>query len=193
MKLIWGVVPYSLKRPEFLGGAVSFSGVIFPSYFLFTIGVASLVALLLWFILHKTRFGKLVRAVHQDTEMASALGVNVLKIRTVIFMIGSYLAGLGGAVAAGSQGIFLGLESEIAVLAFIVIIIGGPGGVGGPLVGALLIGMVEAIGIIFLPQLSTAFVYILLIIVLYFRPWGLLGKEPVLGQKTYALILKDRG
>ena len=184
MKLTWGLTPYSLRRPDLLSGAVSFAGIAIPSYSLFAMGAACLTGIFLWFILHKTRFGKLVRAVHQDREMAGALGINVPRIRTTVFVIGSYLAGFGGAVAAGSQAIFPGIDVEVVILAFIVIIIGGPGGLAGPLVGALLIGLVEAFGIKILPQLAMAFIYILVVIVLLVRPWGLLGKEPVLGEEA---------
>jgi branched-subunit amino acid ABC-type transport system permease component len=177
MRLTWGQHPYSLKRPSFLSSSISFTGAKFPSYFLFTLVIACAAGLLLWIILHKTKFGKIVRAVHQDTEMAGALGINVPRVRTAVFVIGSYLAGLGGAVAAGSQAIFPGIDAEVTIVAFIVIIIGGPGGLGGPLVGALLVGLVEAFGIMVLPQFAVVFMYFVVVIVLLVRPWGLVGKE----------------
>jgi branched-subunit amino acid ABC-type transport system permease component len=179
MRLVWGTRAYSLRRPAFLAGSLDLGGAMIPVYSLFTLGVACLAGILLWVLLHKTMFGKRVRALHQDEEMAAMLGMNVPKLRSSVFVLGSYLAGVGGAVAAGAQTIFPGLDVEFAIIAYVVITIGGVGGAAGPLVGALLIGLAEAFGILVLPQLAVIFMYMLLVIVLIARPWGLVGKAPL--------------
>jgi branched-subunit amino acid ABC-type transport system permease component len=175
MKIIWGGAAYAMRKPQILTPSALIMGRPVPIYSLFTIASAVVVALALWAFLTKTKYGTLIRAIEQDREMSEALGINTKFLSTVVFAMGTFLAGFGGAVAAGSQAIGLGLDVEVTIPAFVVVLIGGMGNLGGVVIGALIIGMADAFGILILPELSLAFMYLILAIVLIIRPWGLLG------------------
>lgn len=177
MKLIWGTLPVYMPRPPALDGSISVMGRELPVYSIFTISISFLVGLFLWLLLRRTVFGKRVRAIFDNEEMARALGINVPQIRTMVFMLGCWLAGIAGGVAAGGQALMPGSGTDIVILAFIVVVIGGAGSIAGAAIGALLIGELTAFGIIVLPMMEFVFVYILLCIILLLRPWGLLGKR----------------
>jgi len=119
-----------------------------------------------------------VRAVTQDREMLEALGVNVPLLFTVIFAVGIGLAGFGGAVSLPLQSISTGVAVDAVISAFIVVVVGGLGSIWGTLLGAILIGEIQAFGALVLPEFSIAFTYALMAVVLLFRPWGLLGRPP---------------
>jgi branched-subunit amino acid ABC-type transport system permease component len=176
MRFVWGTTQYSMARPALLSGAVFVFRQPIPVYTLFTIGMAGLAGLVLWLVLVKSRFGKIVRAIQQDREMARCLAINVPRICTTVFGVSCWLAGLGGAISAGSQPLVPGLEVEYVVLAFIVVILGGMGSLAGAAVGAATIGLIDSFGILFAPQLALFLSYVLLGIVLLARPWGLLGR-----------------
>ena len=148
----------------------------FPSYNIVLIAAGVLLAIALHWILTRTRFGKTIRAAVADAEMTGALGIDVQRLFTRVFALGAGLAGLGGALAAPAGSISLGLDSSIIIESFAVIIIGGVGSVMGALVGALLIGVVHAVGILFAPKLAIAFIFLALCVVLVFRPQGLMGR-----------------
>jgi branched-subunit amino acid ABC-type transport system permease component len=175
MKIIWGGAAYAVRKPQILIPSVLIMSRPVPIYSLFTIASAAVVALLLWAFLFKTKYGALIRAIEQDREMSEILGINTKRLSTIVFMMGTFLAGFGGAVAAGSQAIGLGLDVEVTIPAFVVALIGGMGNLAGAVVGALIIGMADAFGILILPELSLAFMYLILAIVLIIRPWGLFG------------------
>jgi branched-subunit amino acid ABC-type transport system permease component len=176
IRLIWGTTQYSMPRPRILSGITRILGEPVPFYTLFSIGMAALVGIILRLVLAKSRFGKLVRAIQQDREMASCLAINVPFICTAVFAISCWLTGLGGAISVGSQPIMPGLEVEYSMLSFIVVIVGGMGSLGGAAIGALIIGLAESFGVLFLPRLTLFFIYVILAVVLLVRPWGLLGK-----------------
>jgi branched-chain amino acid transport system permease protein len=176
MRFVWGTTQYSMARPVFLSGAVLFFHQPIPAYTLFTVGMAGFTGAILWLVLIKSRFGKLVRAIQQDREMAGCLAINVPTICTVVFAMSCWLAGLGGAISAGSQPLVPGLEVEYVVLAFIVVIVGGMGSLAGAALGAAIIGLIDSFGILFAPQFSLFFTYVILGVVLLTRPWGLLGR-----------------
>jgi branched-chain amino acid transport system permease protein len=137
---------------------------------------AALVFFSLWAILGKTRFGMFCRAAASDGQMCEILGVNVLTVFTVIFGVGSFLAGLGGVLATQLSVATLGMDADITVLAFILVIVGGVGSVSGAAVAALIIGLVEAFGALFLENFVLVLIYLVMVIVLLFRPFGLFGK-----------------
>lgn len=176
VRLIWGTTQYSMPSPEFLSPIAHIVGQPVPVYTLFSIGMAVLIGIILWLVLVKTRFGKLVRAIQQDREMAGCLAINVPLICTAVFALSCWCAGLGGAISVGSQPIMPGLEVEYSILAFIVVIVGGMGSLGGAAIGALIIGLADSFGVLFLPRLTLFFIYVILAVVLFVRPWGLLGK-----------------
>ena len=175
-KIIWGTGQLSVSRPAILKGAVPLMGQYFPEYNIFILILGPAIALLFWLILHRTRWGRLIRAAALDREMLGSLGVNVSWLFTIVFSIGAWLAGLGGALVSPIAAIVPGMDVEIIINAFIVVVIGGLGSFWGTLLGALILGQVTTFGILVLPRLSMVFIYVLMAVVLILRPWGLLGK-----------------
>jgi len=175
-KIVWGTGQLSVSRPPLLKGAVPILDQYFPEYNIFIIILGPGIALLFWFVLHRTRWGRFIRAAALDREMLGSLGVNVNRLFTVVFTIGAWLAGLGGALVSPTAAIVPGMDVEIIINAFIVVVIGGLGSFWGTLLGALVLGQVISFGILVLPRLSMVFIYILMAAVLILRPWGLLGK-----------------
>lgn len=174
VKLIWGSDYRSLSAPLFLRGSFSISGLPFPRYNLFLLIVGPLVALGLWFLTNKTKIGKIARAAAVDREMVGAMGINVSWVFAAVFIIGCYLAGLGGALVAPTQNITQGMDHAIIIEAFLIVIIGGLGNIWGALLGALIFGLTDSIGILVWPQFAIVFPYVAVIIVLLIRPKGLL-------------------
>ncbi|MBL8383271.1 MAG: branched-chain amino acid ABC transporter permease [Burkholderiales bacterium] len=175
VKLIWGREDHSVSMPEALSGSTQALGVTFPTYRLFLIGAGILIALGLWALLHRTRWGIFVRAATMDRAMLGALGVNTRRLFTTVFVLGAALAGLGGALAAPVVSIGPGLHVQVIIDAFVVVVIGGMGSVGGAFVAALLVGLVNAFGILAFPGLSVVLTFALMAVVLIVRPWGLFG------------------
>jgi branched-subunit amino acid ABC-type transport system permease component len=174
VKLIWGSDYRSLNAPGFLQGYFSISGFPFPRYNLFLLILGPLVAAGLWFLTNKTKIGKIARAAAVDREMVGAIGINVSWVFASVFVIGCYLAGLGGALVAPTQNITQGMDHTIIIEAFLIVIIGGLGNIWGALLGALIFGLTDAIGILILPQFAIVFPYAAVVLVLLFRPRGLL-------------------
>jgi len=176
IKMIWGVDLRIVDLPESLSGFLTFFGHRFPVYYFFIIGVGMSVALLLWLLLKKTRFGKLLRASAEQREMVGLLGYNVGGLFTLVFIMATWLGGLSGAVIAPTIRLSLGMGMEIIIEAFIVVIVGGLGNIWGALLGALIAGQIYAFGILFVPNYAMAFLFILAAVIIIFRPYGLLGK-----------------
>jgi branched-chain amino acid transport system permease protein len=175
-KFVWGANTLSVPRPAALDGGIAILGRPFPTYYLALIVIGLAIAILLEGLLNRTRIGKILRAAVADGEMVGALGINVLQLNTVVFAFGAWLAGLGGALAAPVGAISIGMDTSIIIESFAVVIIGGAGNILGALIGALLIGVVQSLGILVMPKLAIAFVFIALCSVLVFRPQGLLGR-----------------
>ncbi|MFW6147651.1 MAG: branched-chain amino acid ABC transporter permease [Thermodesulfobacteriota bacterium] len=172
----WGGRFYSVSRPEHLSGAVSLFGSILPLYYVFMISIGIAIIVGLWLLIYRTRIGDIIRASVSDREMVSALGIRVSVLFTGIFILGSFLAGLSGGVAAPIGSISLGMDIEIIVECFAVVVIGGMGSLPGTLIGSLIVGEVYAFGILVAPRMALAFVFIVMAVVLIVRPWGILGR-----------------
>jgi branched-subunit amino acid ABC-type transport system permease component len=151
-------------------------GMGFPLYNVFLIACGPLVFVGLWAFIHYTGLGRIIRAVTFNRDMANALGVNVPLVYTAVFMLGCWLAGLGGALVAPMSAVMLGMDMVILIECFIIVVIGGLGRLPGAFIGSLIFGLVNAFGILVAPRLAIAFGFILMIIVLVIRPWGLMGK-----------------
>ncbi|MBU0513699.1 MAG: branched-chain amino acid ABC transporter permease [Proteobacteria bacterium] len=177
VKLVWGEKYYSVNAPEGLRGAVDMFGLSYPVYNLFIIGAGVAVAFLLWLFLFRTNLGKKIRAAAMDRDVAVGQGINVPTVFTLVFALGSAMAGLAGVLAAPLQSLNLSMGGEIIVAAFAVVVIGGLGSIPGALIGAVAIGELSAFGIKFFPRFEMGFMYILMAIVLIFRPHGLLGRK----------------
>lgn len=175
-KLAWGVEYHTVDTPWPLDGPLIFGGLVFPKYNLFLIGCGPLLYVCLWSLINKTRLGSVVRAVTYNRDMASALGVNVSWVYTGVFMLGCWLAGLGGALVAPMSAVMPGMDMVVLIDCFIIVVIGGLGSISGAFLGSIIFGLVTAFGILVAPRLAIAFGFILMIIVLIIRPWGLMGK-----------------
>jgi branched-chain amino acid transport system permease protein len=174
-KLVWGREDHSVAVPGPFVGATHALGVTFPTYRLFLIAVGIAVAIGLWLVLHRTRWGIFVRAATMDRAMLSALGVNTRLLFTTVFAAGAALAGLGGALAAPVVAVGPGLHIQVIIDAFVVVVIGGMGSVMGALVASLLVGIVNAFGVLAFPGLAVVLTFACMAVVLIVRPWGLFG------------------
>jgi branched-subunit amino acid ABC-type transport system permease component len=175
VKIIWGREDHSVAMPTVLTGASDVLGVTFPTYRMFLIGAGMVVAIALWWVLHRTRWGILVRAATVDREMLGALGTNTRRLFTGVFALGTALAGLGGALAAPIVAVGPGLHANVIIDAFVVVVIGGMGSLVGALVASLLVGIVNAFGVLAFPGLAVVLTFALMAFVLIVRPWGLFG------------------
>jgi branched-chain amino acid transport system permease protein len=176
-KLIWGYEFITMGAPDaFRRPPISIAGSFIPSYYLFVIAFGIGVAVLLWLFLWKTKYGKLIRATAHSSEMVMALGKNTTLIYGMVFGMGALLAGLGGTLAAPIRSIFPGMGSDVVVDCFIVVVVGGMGSIPGAFLAAILVGFMRAFGIIGLPLIEEALIFILMAIVLIVRPQGFFGR-----------------
>jgi branched-chain amino acid transport system permease protein len=190
---VFGSFPLFLDIPDYLSGPVTLPGGIqYPLYRLTLIVVGLLVAAGLGLLISKTRIGVQIRAGENDREMIAALGVDISKLYTLVFALGAALAGLAGALVGAIQSVQVGMGEPVLILAFVVIVIGGIGSIKGALMGALLVGLTDTLGGIFLPEffklfmdsstatsigsaLASMAIYILMGAILIWRPTGLFG------------------
>ena len=142
----------------------------------FIILLGPALALGFWFALQRTRAGRFIRAAALDRETLGALGVNVKALYTCVFVLASFLGGLGGALITPMRAIVPGMDTEVIVEAFVVVVIGGLGSFWGTFLGALIYGQVLSFGILFFPRFSIFSIFALMAAVLIIRPWGLLGR-----------------
>jgi branched-subunit amino acid ABC-type transport system permease component len=174
VKMIWGADYRSITAPAFLQGSVSVFGSPFPIYNLFLLAVGPVVAVGLWLFSNKTKIGKIARAAAVDMEMVGAIGINVSWVFAFAFVLGCFLAGLGGALVAPTVSVTLGMDHDIIIETFLIVTIGGLGNMWGALVGSLIFGITQSFGVLFWPQFAIVFPYLAVVIVLTWRPKGLL-------------------
>ena len=191
IRLIFGPQPVMLNPPAALSGPVTLlPGLSYSSYRLLIIGIGLAVAVVLYILVAKTRTGMLVRAGASNREMATAMGVNIKGLFTVVFGVGAALCAIAGAMLGPILAVQVGMGESILILAFVVIVIGGIGSIRGALVGAMLVGLVDTVGRAFLPMLFREFlpptyasnlgpavasilIYLLMAVVLFWKPQGL--------------------
>ncbi len=191
VKMIWGAAPLSVPVPEWLSGSVVLGdGILYPVYRFAIIAAGLLVAGLLWLIVERTKTGMLVRAGASNARMVSALGVDINRLFMIVFAFGTMLAGFAGAMAAPILSVEPGMGDTVLILAFVVIVIGGIGSIRGAFFAALLVGLVDTLGRSYSVDvvrlftgpaaargiaggLSSMFIYLLMAVVLFFRPNGL--------------------
>ena len=173
LRIVYGDLPKGVAQPELLDAVVRVFGVPYPSYRLFIIALGFLVIVTLYFGLERTRLGALVRAGVDDRATAETLGIDIGKVFAFVFAIGAYLAGLGGVVAAPIFGVYPGMDVSIIILVLIVVVVGGLGSLKGAVMGSLLIGFADTFGKILLPQFAMMMIYLVMALVLIFRPSGL--------------------
>ncbi|MCV0395136.1 MAG: branched-chain amino acid ABC transporter permease [Rhizobiaceae bacterium] len=171
---VWGGAPIAVPRPAVLTGSIVIGDVPIEIYriFAFLLGLAVYVAM--YMILNNTRVGLLIRAGVENREMVEALGFRIDRLFIAVFMAGSALAAMGGAMWAGYQGLITpAIGPEMMILVFIVVIIGGLGSIQGSLLGAILVGLVANYVAFLAPKLSLASNMLLMMAILLWRPWGL--------------------
>jgi branched-chain amino acid transport system permease protein len=173
---IWGVDLYLANQPSAELGTTDIMDLPFNNYELLLVPMAVLIALALWWSLGYTRFGKILRAVIHDREMAMAFGVNVGRLFTVTFVIGAVLGALGGALTAPTISVTPGIGVEVIVLAFAVVVIGGLGSVAGTIIGAVIVGLARAAAVHLMPEVELFVIYAVMSLVLIIRPQGLFGQ-----------------
>jgi branched-subunit amino acid ABC-type transport system permease component len=174
----WGKEMLAIQEPGLLEDSIELFGGIFPLYRLALVGFGVFVALCLWLFIEKTRAGAMVRAGVDDTPTAMGIGLNVPLLLTSTFASGAALAALAGVIAGPILGVYSGIDVEILIPAFIVIVIGGMGSLKGAFVGSLLIGEADTFGKAYLPETAMFLIYLTMIVILLARPHGLFG-QPV--------------
>jgi branched-chain amino acid transport system permease protein len=174
---IWGPNDLSLPRPPWLRSAVHIAGSRFPFYDLLLIAAGPLVLAALWLLFTRTRWGTLVRAATADRDMVACLGVDQRRLFTTVFALGAGLAGLGGVLALPDGSANLGMDLAVITDAFVVVVVGGMGSLPGAALASLLIGELQAFGIVVLPQITLVLVFLVMALVLVIRPNGLLGRR----------------
>jgi len=190
----FGSFPLYLNLPDALSGSVSLpGGITYPLFRLLIIGVGLAIAAGLFLLVNRTRLGMRIRAGESDREMIAALGVDIGRLYTIVFALGAALAGLAGALVGSVQAVQIGMGEPVLILAFVVIVVGGIGSITGAFVGAILVGVTDTLGRFLLPQafglimdassatsvgsaLASMLIYVLMALVLVFRPTGLFGK-----------------
>lgn len=174
LKVVWGPNQIAAKVPPYLSGSWEIGDVLIIKYRLFIIIVGFIVFGVFQYILQRTKIGLIVRAGVMDKEMVQALGINIKKVFLLVFMTGAALAALGGALMAPYSGvIYAEMGLEFAILAFIVVVIGGMGSFPGSLLAAILVGLAGSYMAYYVPALSLAVNMLLMAVVLIFRPQGL--------------------
>jgi len=174
VKMVWGAEYRTVPMPHVFQGAIRILGMPFPVYNFFLLVVGPLVAVVLYFLVEKTKIGKISRAAAVDREMVAGVGINVSRVFCSVFVIGCFLAGLGGVLVAPIVNVSLGMDHALIMEAFLIVIIGGLGNIWGALLGALIFGLTQSLGILIWPQFGIVFPYAAVIVVLSFRPTGLL-------------------
>jgi branched-chain amino acid transport system permease protein len=175
VRMLWGPEIRNIAVPPILEGAVEVFDIIVPKYRLFLIAFGGAIALLLWLFLERSRIGAMVRAGVDDAATASGLGINVHLLFGSVFALGVGIAALGGAAAGPVLGVYMGLDAEILIPAFIVVVIGGMGSLRGAFVSSMLVGTIDTLGKAYFPDLALFAIYLLMVVMLLTRPNGLFG------------------
>lgn len=177
IRTIWGAAGRPFDPPAFLSGFIVWGPVLVTKYRLFVLVMTIIILVALWLFLHSTRYGRIIRAGSRDPEMVSMLGINLKRVFTAVFGLGTAVAGIAGVLAAPLWSVVPSMSESAIMPAFVVVTIGGLGSFGGAVISGLLVGISVALTIQFWPAASTAVMYALMIVVLLIRPRGLLGES----------------
>jgi branched-chain amino acid transport system permease protein len=174
VRMIWGTRFHDVVPPAALAGSIDILGQAYPVYRFFVIALGAAILAGLYLGLERTRFGALVRAGIDDRETAASLGIDVERVLFLTFCLGTWLAGVAGVAAAPVLTVFPAMDVQILILTLIVVVVGGPGSLGGAVLGSLLIGFADTFGKVFFPQAALVLIYLVMAAVLLVRPDGLL-------------------
>ena len=165
---------HGVRTPDWLAGTLPLGQLMtYPVYRLFVSAVCVLVALGLFWVITRTRLGMTIRAGASNREMVQAMGIDIKFLYRVVFSVGVALAALAGAIAAPVSSVYPGMGNQVLIICFVVVVIGGIGSIRGALVAALLVGFVDTFGAVFFPQAAGVLVYVLMAVILLWRPEGL--------------------
>lgn len=167
------------RPPSLLASPIAIGDYTFPLYRLALIAIGVVAFIGLWWLIERTRIGAIIRAGMDNREMATGLGVNYPLACSAVFTLGAFVGGFAGSLATPVIGVVFTMSLDILLYALIVVVVGGPGSVVGTLVGALIIGVIDAFGKALFPELAMFTMYIVLIIMLLVKPAGILGRKQV--------------
>jgi branched-chain amino acid transport system permease protein len=193
VKLAWGSENKTGPAAPGLAGAIRIVGQLVPTYDLALIALGPAVATALWWLFYRTRWGVLIRAATQDREMVALLGVDQARLFTGVFALGCALAGLAGALQIPRQALTTVMDAAIITEAFVVVVVGGMGSVPGALLAAVVIGVIDAFGVLVLPRATLMLTFVVMAVVLVVRPWGLLGRPEAQPRSAGAAVAGARG
>jgi branched-chain amino acid transport system permease protein len=174
---VWGVSGQTLEVPEALAGATDLGFMILPNYRAWVVAASLAVCLVTWFVIEKTRLGATLRAGTENPQLVEAFGVNVPRMVTLTYGFGVALAGLAGVLAAPIINVTPLMGSNLIIVVFAVVVIGGMGSILGAIVTGLALGVIEGLTRVWYPEASEVVVFVVMVIVLLLRPAGLFGKE----------------
>jgi branched-chain amino acid transport system permease protein len=174
---VWGSHPLSIPTPAYLSASIKITeGLSYPVYRLALMLICLALALLMVFVIQKTRVGRMIRAAESNREMVEALGFDARILFRLVFAAGVALAATAGILAAPVESAYPGIGDRVLIISFVTVVIGGIGSIRGAFVGSLLIGLADAFGKVFAPQFSAIIIYALMALVLVMRPAGLFGR-----------------
>ncbi len=175
--ILFGNDVHSVAVPDLLGGSIQLTATLnYPVYRLFIAALCLVVAGGLYLLIQRTRLGMIIRAGASNPDMVQSLGIDIRRVHMGVFALGVALAGLAGMIAAPAASVFPGMGNHILIISFVVVVVGGIGSVKGALFAALLLGLADTFGQVLMPDLAGTTVYLLMALVLLWRPEGLFRK-----------------
>ena len=180
IRMIWGRVGRSVTAPAFVAGSLDLGFMLYSRYRLFLAALAILVILAVWYFLMRTPYGAVIRAGAFDAEMVMALGKNLPWMRSLVFALGAVLAGIAGVIAAPIWSIRPPMGTAILMPSYLIVVLGGIGSFWGTIIGGLIIGISTSISVMIFPRISDLVPYLLMALVLIWRPRGLMGEKSIL-------------
>jgi branched-chain amino acid transport system permease protein len=175
--ILFGDEVHGVAIPALLNYSIPLTDTLsYPVYRLFITAVCLAVAGLLYFVIHKTRIGMMIRAGTSNREMAASLGVNIPLLFALVFAVGMCLAAFAGAIAAPISSVFPGMGNQILIICFVVVVIGGIGSINGAMIASLAIGFADTVGKVIAAEYSAIAVYLVMALILLWRPQGIANK-----------------
>jgi branched-chain amino acid transport system permease protein len=173
---IWGGDPQTIRVPGLLSESIQVAGLTYPVFRLFVVVVCLIIGLGLWYLQERTRLGAIIRAGVDDREMVDAMGIDIKVLFNRVFALGGFLAGIAGVLGGAFLALYPGADFEILLLAVVVVIVGGPGSLLGAVIGSLLVGLIDAFAKALVPDLLYFTLFAPMVLILAWRPYGLLGR-----------------
>jgi len=180
IRIVWGPRGYTISAPAFVAGPFHLGFLFYSKYRVLVAVLAVLLLALVWWFLEKTPYGAIIKAGAHDSEMIRALGINLTRMRNLVFGFGSVMAGVAGVIAAPMWSLKPTIGAEAVMPAFIVVVIGGIGSFWGAVIGGLLVGMASGLSNLIVPRGSILVMYLLMTVILLWRPRGLMGQKSIL-------------